>query len=149
MAAASLFLAACGPQDPSFTEKTSEIQNSDEVKIAIPTTNEEPKTDPTDPGIEPGVDPITPIVTVDGGTTGGGTTGGSTTGGSTGGTTGGIDVNNYQLTSDSFIQKSDSKVDILWIVDNSGSMREEQAYLGQNFTSFINKISTSNSFKLV
>ncbi len=34
-------------------------------------------------------------------------------------------------------QKLESKVDILWVVDNSGSMEEEQNYLSQNFSSFI------------
>jgi hypothetical protein len=36
-----------------------------------------------------------------------------------------------------------SKVDILWVVDSSGSMAEEQSYLGSNFNSFISKLSTS------
>lgn len=38
-----------------------------------------------------------------------------------------------------------SKVDILWIVDSSGSMSEEQSYLGTNFRSFISSLATSNS----
>lgn len=41
--------------------------------------------------------------------------------------------------------KTISKVDILWVVDSSGSMAEEQSYLGTNFRSFINSLSASNS----
>ena len=32
------------------------------------------------------------------------------------------------------------KVDILWLVDGSGSMSEEQQYLGSNFSAFINQL---------
>lgn len=39
-----------------------------------------------------------------------------------------------------FQQPIPKKVDILWVVDNSGSMQEEQANLGRNFTSFITKL---------
>lgn len=42
--------------------------------------------------------------------------------------------------SDSAIIQTQSKVDILWIVDSSGSMAEEQTYLGQNFSSFMNQL---------
>jgi len=40
---------------------------------------------------------------------------------------------------DSFIKKPDSAgaVDILWVIDNSGSMKDEQEALAQNFESFI------------
>lgn len=41
------------------------------------------------------------------------------------------------------IQKGPGKVDILWIVDSSGSMSEEQTYLGNNFNAFINKLVTA------
>jgi hypothetical protein len=43
----------------------------------------------------------------------------------------------------SAIQKGPGKVDILWIVDSSGSMSEEQTYLGNNFNSFINNLVTA------
>jgi len=36
-------------------------------------------------------------------------------------------------------------VDILWVIDNSGSMREEQQYLGDNFNSFITQLTESNA----
>lgn len=39
---------------------------------------------------------------------------------------------------DIFNQLSDNKIDILWVVDDSGSMSEEQNLLAQNFASFIN-----------
>ena len=38
---------------------------------------------------------------------------------------------------DVFQQLVDNKLDILWVVDDSGSMSEEQALLGTNFGSFI------------
>lgn len=41
--------------------------------------------------------------------------------------------------------KTINKVDILWVVDSSGSMSEEQSYLGTNFRSFISSLATSNS----
>lgn len=72
----------------------------------------------------------------DGGSTDGGSTdGGSTDGGSTdGGSSGGL---NSQV--DSFTQtaQGSNKVDILWVVDNSGSMGDNQAAIANNFNSFI------------
>src|SRR5688500_10837964 len=41
------------------------------------------------------------------------------------------------LTVDSYNQESASKVDVLWVIDNSGSMAEEQENLARNFQSFI------------
>jgi hypothetical protein len=38
---------------------------------------------------------------------------------------------------DQFPRKSQSKVDVLFVVDNSGSMREEQESLGRNFAAFL------------
>jgi hypothetical protein len=38
---------------------------------------------------------------------------------------------------DRFFQESDAKVDVLFVVDNSGSMMEEQQSLGQNFAAFL------------
>lgn len=38
---------------------------------------------------------------------------------------------------DTFQQLVDNKVDILWVVDDSGSMSEEQSSLGSNFQNFI------------
>ncbi len=38
---------------------------------------------------------------------------------------------------DSFVQESGAKVDVLFVVDNSGSMMEEQQSLGANFASFM------------
>lgn len=39
---------------------------------------------------------------------------------------------------DRFTQLRDNQIDILWVVDDSGSMSEEQSALSQNFQSFIN-----------
>jgi len=38
---------------------------------------------------------------------------------------------------DRFLQESQAKVDVLFVVDNSGSMMEEQQSLGQNFAAFL------------
>jgi len=42
-----------------------------------------------------------------------------------------------QLRTQTFIQPEKRPVDLLWIVDTSGSMEEEQTYLAANFQSFI------------
>lgn len=41
-------------------------------------------------------------------------------------------------------QSGKDKVDILWVVDSSGSMSEEQAYLANNFTNFIQAMDQSS-----
>ena len=38
---------------------------------------------------------------------------------------------------DRFVQQGQAKVDVLFVIDNSGSMMEEQAYLAQNFAAFL------------
>jgi hypothetical protein len=38
---------------------------------------------------------------------------------------------------DEFVQQAQAKVDVLFVVDNSGSMMDEQQSLGQNFTAFL------------
>ncbi len=53
------------------------------------------------------------------------------------GKAGSEDLVNLRFASTMAVQKGPGKVDILWIVDNSGSMQEEQQYLGANFRSFI------------
>ncbi|MFP2958272.1 choice-of-anchor D domain-containing protein [Myxococcus sp. 1LA] len=45
-------------------------------------------------------------------------------------------VTNAERT-DRFFQESQAKVDVLFVVDNSGSMMEEQQSLGQNFAAFL------------
>ena len=94
-----------------------------------------------------------------GGSTVGGTTGGSTVGGSTGGTTGGTTGGStggttgvvHQEVSEVF-QQSESetkKLDIVWIIDNSGSMADEQSSLGTNFSAFIDDFITKDvDFKM-
>ncbi|HLT23095.1 MAG TPA: hypothetical protein VKZ84_06620 [Bacteriovoracaceae bacterium] len=80
----------------------------------------------------------------DGSTTGGddGDTGGSSgdgsTGGSDGGGTSGGEVEGTAHT-ETFNQSetNSKKLDILWVIDDSGSMADEQAALGYNFSSFI------------
>ena len=97
---------------------------------------------------------------VAGGASNGGTTGSSTTGGTAGGTSGGSlgDCNNGhgndpdgldesnptiglepRCRQEIFQQTSNQskKLDIIWIIDNSGSMNDEQEALGNNFSAFI------------
>lgn len=107
---------------------------------------------------------------VDGSTTSGSTTG-STTGGTTGTSTGGYgdcnqghgndpdgqDESNPTIGTDpkckreKFKQASSQtkKLDIVWIIDNSGSMSDEQSDLGTNFSAFINEFITKDvDFKM-
>ncbi|WP_426746883.1 choice-of-anchor D domain-containing protein [Myxococcus faecalis] len=44
---------------------------------------------------------------------------------------------------DRFFQESKAKVDVLFVVDNSGSMMEEQQSLGQNFAAFLSAASAA------
>lgn len=81
-----------------------------------------------------------------GGTTGGST--GSTTGGTSGSSTGGVV---YTPATETFRQTAEEtkKLDIVWIIDNSGSMSDEQAALGSNFSAFINEFIDKNvDFKM-
>ncbi len=89
-----------------------------------------------------------------GSTDGGSTDGGSTDGGSTdGGSTDGGDpqpgvCGDGTLTNanDTFVQNTaqEAAVDILWVVDNSGSMGDEQDELAYNFDVFIRDFITRN-----
>ncbi len=44
---------------------------------------------------------------------------------------------------DTFVQKASAKIDVLWIVDNSASMQQEQANLAANFNAFISVVEDS------
>lgn len=46
---------------------------------------------------------------------------------------------------DAFVQKQVAKVDILWIIDNSGSMNEEQNKVKDNFQKFVDKLVETNT----
>lgn len=87
----------------------------------------------------------------DGSTTGGvdgSTVGGTTSGSTSGGTTGGV---GYTEASETFHQSAEDakKLDILWVIDNSGSMSDEQSALGSNFSAFIDNFITKNvDFKM-
>lgn len=79
---------------------------------------------------------------VTGGTAGG--TDGSVTGGSTGGAV-------YTEVEESFqqAQSQTKKLDIVWIIDSSGSMADEQDALGANFNTFIQDFITKDvDFKM-
>ena len=59
------------------------------------------------------------------------------------------DGKNLVEVTENFIQKEEAKLDILWIVDNSGSMSDEQADLAQNFDLFIQDFITKKvDFKM-
>lgn len=47
-------------------------------------------------------------------------------------------------TTEQFTQNAAAKIDVLWVVDNSNSMGEEQEGLGESFTAFINNLVASN-----
>ena len=44
---------------------------------------------------------------------------------------------------DDFVQEPEAKVDVLFVVDNSGSMMEEQQSLGSNFAAFLSAATTA------
>ncbi len=93
-------------------------------------------------GTEAGSTTGTTTAGTTGGTTGGvtGSTTGGTTGSTNGGTTGGTTGVVYQTVSENFKQAASQtkKLDVLWVIDNSGSMADEQESLGYNFDAFIN-----------
>ena len=86
------------------------------------------------------------------GTSTGGTSGGTSTGGTSGGTsTGGTSGGSYQSMTETFNQSASTtkKLDILWVIDDSGSMADEQDALGTNFSAFIDNFIAKNvDFKM-
>jgi hypothetical protein len=52
-------------------------------------------------------------------------------------------IKDLLLANETTTMVTQNDVDILWVVDSSGSMSEEQSYLGQNFNSFISQLSQS------
>jgi hypothetical protein len=54
-------------------------------------------------------------------------------------------LNNYVVQIDAFKQNSQPIVDILWVVDNSGTMRPEREELGQKFEKFLNRLLESGA----
>ncbi len=115
-----------------------------------------------DSGTNGGTNGSTTGSTTSGGSTGGGVDGsassGTSTGGaSTGGTTPGgvVDCTVSNPSSlcavETFNQSANAtkKLDIVWIIDNSGSMSDEQDALGTNFSAFIDEFITKNvDFKM-
>ena len=61
----------------------------------------------------------------------------------------GVDKPSASLITELFQQTDQKKVDIVWIIDNSGSMSDEQAALGSNFNAFIQDfVDTEVDFKM-
>jgi hypothetical protein len=80
-------------------------------------------------------------------TTSGSTTGTTTSGSTTGSTTGGTPVAAEEIFHQAATETK--KLDIVWIIDNSGSMSDEQADLGTNFSAFIDEFITKDvDFKM-
>ena len=63
----------------------------------------------------------------------------SSTSSSSSGDSGSVTPDPVQVVQE-LVQPSPGAVDILFVVDSSGSMSEEQTYLGQNFSAFINSL---------
>ena len=51
-----------------------------------------------------------------------------------------------QTQTDVFEQAKNNEVDILWVIDNSGSMAEEQAALADGFTAFASQLAPTGEF---
>ena len=49
-------------------------------------------------------------------------------------------LSSLSTTTDQFVQNAAAAIDVLWVVDNSESMAEEQAGLGASFAAFINNL---------
>lgn len=50
---------------------------------------------------------------------------------------------------DTFTQNTEPKTDVLWVIDNSGSMSDKQKFLGQNARTFIQQANlTSNDYQV-
>ncbi|MCP3932201.1 MAG: VWA domain-containing protein [Bacteroidetes bacterium] len=61
-----------------------------------------------------------------------------------------VDVNLNDPQIDYFIQgEASSKVDVLWVIDNSGSMESSQDNLADNFSAFINQLVSRNSEEVI
>ena len=144
-----LFLTSCNKEDyyqkdyldnPFQSEPTPEVDEGD-------------KPDSLDEGGADKSDPINPPNTDSSDTNSGDSDSGQSNGGNTnfgdcnqghGNDPDGIDESNPTIATepkckmDSFTQASRSKkLDILWVIDNSGSMADNQIAIGENFSAFI------------
>jgi hypothetical protein len=119
-----LALTSC--QEEEFYEKEYIDTLKDQYERANQT--DEDLNDPNNPGY---IDP---------------NNGGNDPGSNGGNDPGGNDPGNeVTLKTDSFSQQSSGgKLDILWVIDNSGSMGDEQQALGDNFSAFIEEFVEKN-----
>ena len=86
---------------------------------------------------------------VDGSTSSGSTTGGGVVGSTTGGANQG--TTDSEIKQETFRQSANQskKLDIVWVIDNSRSMADEQDDLGSNFSAFIDEFITKDvDFKM-
>lgn len=127
----TLALSSCGEQDPAFTEQGAGASELNKDGI-------------TQGGAGGSGDSTAETGSGSTGSSGGGTGGRAGAGDDDGGS-GGEVPSNLLLADESSTLTIQNKVDILWVVDSSGSMSEEQNYLGTNFGSFITQLAASNA----
>ncbi len=148
---------SCGQQNPSFTEgSTGTAQHASEDLGAGQTDGGQGTSGqdavgqegggPSTVGIEYGTCPS--CVDGEGGAgagTGGGTGGVDDGSGTGGGATGGEEgFPDLRLVVFDTTQVRRENVDILWVVDSSGSMAEEQSFLASSFSSFMTAMAAQN-----
>lgn len=127
----SSIISGCGKQDPSFLEDQEGPYSDRKRGVNLPGDTGENST----VGSVKDINSINQGPGVNGGGGGGG-------GGNSGGGKGSENPPSGTLVNMSLTApNAQSKVDILWVVDTSGSMKEEQAYLGNNFSSFMSQLS--------
>jgi len=162
-------LSACSNQDPSFKEERTSRGMGDaraaaigasgdsEMEEGLADTESGVREDGEDGGLDSGggedLSGSNGSSNSNGEMLGGALDGGNGGGSDSSGSDGGIDDGGMDSGSEAninivhrsvnVVQKGPGKVDILWIVDSSGSMAEEQTYLGNNFNSFINNLVTA------
>ena len=150
-----LFLESCGPQTPAFNEdKVTSTRSTSQDVVA----KKDQRTGVQDVSAKSSTTISTASSTA-GSSSGSSSASGSTAGSTVGTTSGGLATTSgstssgsttsgnptYTLVNQSFIQHTQNKVDILWIVDSSGSMAAEQDYLGTNFGAMINALLQNQS----
>ncbi|PIP94206.1 MAG: hypothetical protein COW78_11385 [Bdellovibrio sp. CG22_combo_CG10-13_8_21_14_all_39_27] len=147
-------LSGCNQQEFYQKEFLEGVGVPDDHKLKDPAAiPDDPSTGGTvtDPGTGGGTtDPGTGGGTTDPGT-GGGTTDPGTGGGTTDPQPGVCGTGTLTDASDTFVQNvaQEAKVDILWVIDNSGSMGDEQDALAYNFEAFIgNFLNRGVDFKM-
>ncbi len=154
------FLGACGQQDPAFKETRTETDNSSadaRVRATGGADSGAADSGSGHDGVDSGMADAGSGGADGGGADAGGSDGtaGNDAGGSDSGQDGGVggadsgDAGGndgglgFTQRTVELTQGGPGKVDILWVVDNSGSMAEEQQYLATNFNAMISSLSSA------